>query len=101
MRTAANSFSTAIRRRLAVAFPLLLLLTTVAAAWAVVSSVGLHRQDFPLSDDFSFGRLAFRFAHGGGIRYDGWPSMPLLGQWVWAMPFIRIFGDSFVTLRLA
>jgi 4-amino-4-deoxy-L-arabinose transferase-like glycosyltransferase len=76
-------------------------LTTVAAAWAVVFGVGLSRQDFPLSDDFSFGRLAFRFAHGEGVRYDGWPSMPLLGQWVWATPFIRVLGDSFVALRLA
>ena len=102
MRSPAISSGTAIRRQLAVAAPLLFLLTSVAAAWAVVDfSVGLSRQEFPLSDDFSFGRLAFRFAHGGGIRYDGWPSMPLLGQWVWAMPFIRVLGNSFVTLRLA
>jgi hypothetical protein len=91
-----------IRRRLAVTAPLLVVLASVAAAWAVVlAGAAPARHAFPLSDDFSFGRLAFRFAHGGGARYDGWPSMPLLGQWVWATPFLWVLGDSFATLRLA
>ena len=39
-------------------------------------------------------------SRGEGIHYFGFSSMPQLGQWLLAWPFIRLFGESFVTLRL-
>jgi hypothetical protein len=58
-------------------------------------------QDFPLHDDWAFAKSAFAFAAGQGIHYYGWSSMPQLGQWLWAWPFIKLFGPSFVTLRVS
>jgi len=56
-------------------------------------------QDFPLADDWAFSHGAFRFASEGRIDYANWAAMPLLGQWLWAWPFIRIFGAGHATLR--
>src|SRR5271166_1835392 len=49
-------------------------------------------QNFPLNDDWAFARGAFQFARGEGINYSGWSSMPQLGQWLWACPFVWLFG---------
>ena len=89
------------RRRFAVAVPVLIAPAAVAASWAVIFAVvPPSRQEFPLIDDWSFARGAFRFARGGGFAYDGWAGVPLLGQWVWASSFVWAFGESHVALRL-
>jgi hypothetical protein len=86
----------------AVSFPLLIVLLVSAACWAVLFvALPPGRQDFPLNDDWAFGRGAFFFASGQGVRYWGWASMPQLGQWIWACPFIWTVGESFVALRLS
>lgn len=58
-------------------------------------------QDFPLHDDWAFAKSAFAFAAGQGIHYYHWASMPQLGQWVWAWPFIKLLGPTFVSLRVS
>jgi 4-amino-4-deoxy-L-arabinose transferase-like glycosyltransferase len=60
-----------------------------------------EHQDFPLNDDWAFGRGAILFAGGEGIHYGKWASMPQLGQWLWACPFVWLLGPSFFTLRLS
>jgi hypothetical protein len=54
-----------------------------------------------VSDDFSFIRSAKDFADTGRIIYNGW-SAPILG---WMLPFgalfIKLFGFSFPTVRIA
>jgi hypothetical protein len=57
--------------------------------------------EFPLADEWAFGRGAFDFAAGHGIHYNHWASMPLLGQWIWAWPFIKVLGPSYFSLRLS
>jgi hypothetical protein len=84
------------------AYPWALPLAASAAAWAVLFvAVPPAAQDFPLNDDWAFARSVFQFAHGEGIHYQGWASMPQLGQWLWACPFVWLFGASHVTLRLS
>jgi 4-amino-4-deoxy-L-arabinose transferase-like glycosyltransferase len=58
-------------------------------------------QDFPLNDDWSYARSVFQFCRGQGISYGNWPSVPQLGQWLWACPFLWVFGESHVTLRVS
>jgi hypothetical protein len=71
-----------------------------ALAWAViVLAVPMNQQDIPLNDDWAYSQGAIRFAHGEGIHYDKWAAMPLLGQWLWATPFVRAFGGNHVVLR--
>src|SRR5262249_55411064 len=90
------------RRRLVVATPLALVLLVFGSAWLFLfCSIELRSQNFPLADDWSFSRGAVAFARGGGVHYDGWPSMPLLGQWIWAAPFVWVAGASHVALRVS
>jgi hypothetical protein len=88
-----------LRVRLAiVALPLIL----SAAAWAVVFAAFPPRNHrFPLIDEWAFAREALDFARGGGIHYDGWASMPQLGQWLWSVPFVAAFGANLFALRLS
>jgi hypothetical protein len=71
-----------------------------ALAWTViVFSVPFGQQDIPLNDDWAYSQGAIRFAHGEGIHYSKWAAMPLLGQWLWATPFVQCFGGNHVVLR--
>src|SRR5579871_3305007 len=80
------------------AFPLL----APALAWLLLLvCFPVQEQDFPLNDDWAFGRGAFLFARGEGIHYGNWASMPQLGQWLWACPFLWLLGSSFFALRLS
>src|SRR6516225_4131123 len=82
--------------------PAALPLLASAAAWVVLfTAVPFNRQDFPLNDDWAFGRGALLFAHGEGVHYGGWASMPQLGQWLWACPFVWLLGSSHVALRIS
>jgi hypothetical protein len=74
----------------------------VAAAWcAVLSAFHLADLDFAVWDDWAFAKGALAFIAGEGIHYQGAASMPQLGQWLWAWPFVKTLGPSFVTLRLS
>ena len=41
------------------------------------------------------------FARGQGIHYIHWASMPQLGQWAWAVPFVWACDNLHVALRLS
>jgi hypothetical protein len=71
-------------------------------AWAVLFAVfSPADQNLPLNDDWAFARSAFAFARGEGIHYGGWASMPQLGQWVWACPYLWLLGESHFALRVS
>ncbi|HWF18200.1 MAG TPA: hypothetical protein VG754_02990 [Verrucomicrobiae bacterium] len=71
-------------------------------AWAVIFlAIPPDRQDFPLGDDWAFSHSAIWFAHGLGIHYVKWASMPQLGQWLWSWPFLHIIHWPHVALRLS
>jgi hypothetical protein len=91
------------RRAVALAVPpLAYALLASAVAWALLfAALPPGRQDFPLNDDWAYARGVFRFARGQGVDYSGWPSMPQLGQWLWACPFVWLFGESHAALRLS
>jgi hypothetical protein len=73
-----------------------------ALAWAVIIiAIPPSRQDFPLGDDWAFARGAIWFAHGEGIHYSKWASMPQLGQWLWSWPFLLVIGSSHFALRIS
>ena len=77
-------------------------LTVAVFPWALLATtVPWSEQNFPLIDDWSYARGAYSFSRGLGINYQGWSSMPLLGQWAWSVPFLAVLGESHLTLRLA
>jgi hypothetical protein len=82
--------------------PVVLALLVSALAWGVLFvCFPPNQQDFPLNDDWAFARGALMFARGEGIHYSNWASMPQLGQWLWACPFLWLLGPSFFALRLS
>jgi hypothetical protein len=82
--------------------PLAMTLLGSAAAWLIVFvAVPPAEQNFPLNDDWAFARGAMLFAQGQGIYYSHWATMPQLGQWVWAFPFLQVLGESHVALRVS
>jgi hypothetical protein len=82
--------------------PLILPLLGSVLAWGLLFvAFPPDRQNFPLNDDWAFARGAFQFARGEGIHYGSWASMPQLGQWLWACPFLWLFGFSHVVLRVS
>jgi hypothetical protein len=88
-------------RRRAV-LPWLLPLGVSALAWAVLClAFPPIDQNFPLNDDWAFARGTFDFYGGKGIHYQNWASMPQLGQWLWAWPFVLLLGASHFALRVS
>jgi len=53
-----------------------------------------------VNDDWSYNHIARDFARTGHIAYNGWTAVMLLPQIVWAAAFIRLFGFSFLLVRL-
>lgn len=74
-------------------FCVLVVLAAVVAIWPV-AEVGF-------GDDFSYGHIARGFAATGRLHYDAWAAVMLLPQIVWAAGFIKLFGFSFLVLRLS
>jgi 4-amino-4-deoxy-L-arabinose transferase-like glycosyltransferase len=59
------------------------------------------RGEFPLNDDWSYSRSAFRFARENVIEVDEWSAPSLLGQALYGGLLAKIFGPSFTVLRLS
>ena len=59
------------------------------------------RGEFPLNDDWSYTRSAFRFGTGAGMHVDEWSAPSLVGQAIYGGALVRIFGASFVVLRIS
>src|SRR5262245_16913175 len=69
----------------------------LALAAALVRPVG----EFPISDDFDYAATAFDLARTGEVRLSDWPSMTLVAHAAWGAGFVRVFGESFLVLRIA
>ncbi|MBI5917244.1 MAG: glycosyltransferase family 39 protein [Bacteroidetes bacterium] len=76
-------------------------LLILAAAWLLAALLVHPVGDFPLNDDFSYGRSVRNLVVDGQLRYDPWFSMTLLSQVLWGAGFCKIFGFSFTALRLS
>lgn len=76
---------------------LILLAIIWIAAVFIVNPVG----DFPLNDDFSYGRTVLNLLSLGQLKYDQWLSMTLVSQVLWGAAFCKVFGFSFTILRVS
>lgn len=52
-------------------------------------------------DDGPYIRMAQTFARTGHIVYNGWEAAMILAQIYLAQPFIKLFGDSFTSIRMS
>jgi hypothetical protein len=76
---------------------LLLLAAIWFASLLVVNPMG----DFPLNDDWSFGRAVHHLLQTGQFRPTGWTGMPLISQALWGALFCLPGGFSFSALRFS
>ena len=57
--------------------------------------------ELSIGDDWSYTKIALDFANTGEIHYNAWGA-PMLGVQVWwGAGFIRLFGFSFLTVRMS
>ena len=83
-------------------WPLVLLIAGLVLPWLVIFlALPPALQNFPINDDWAFAKALRGLLEGRGLNYQGWASMPLLGQFVWAWPWTKILGLSHVTLRIS
>jgi hypothetical protein len=80
----------------------LLLALLVITPWLILfTAIPPANQEFCMCDEWAYARGAFAVLQGEGPHYYGLASMPLLGQWLWGIGFIKIFGQTRFVLRLS
>jgi 4-amino-4-deoxy-L-arabinose transferase-like glycosyltransferase len=57
--------------------------------------------NFPINDDWAYARAAFTLAQTGRLEICAWPSMTQVAHILWGALFCKLFGASFVTLRIS
>ena len=76
-------------------------LAVLAALWIAAAAIVNPLGDFPLNDDWSYGRTVRRMVEQGEYRPGGWTSMPLLTHALWGTLFCSAGGVSFTVLRFS
>lgn len=61
----------------------------------IINPVG----DFPLNDDWCYGKSVKTLQEEGFLKLYNWGEMTLVGQVYWGFLFTKIFGFSFTVLR--
>lgn len=89
------------RASVAVASPRLVPYLVLGTVWCVMALLVNPAGNFPLNDDWSYGRAVQSLVERGELRFTGWTSMPLVIQVLWGALFCLPFGFSFTALRLS
>ncbi|NWG12338.1 MAG: glycosyltransferase family 39 protein [Acidobacteria bacterium] len=73
----------------------------IVAIYVVAVVLVDPRGEFPLNDDWTYARSAFRLASGSGMQIDEWAAPSLVGQALYGGLIAFISGPGFLPLRLA
>lgn len=73
----------------------------LASLWCIGLVLINPAGDFPLNDDWSYGRVVKGLIESGDFTPTGWTSMPLLTDALWGALFCLPAGFSFTALRLS
>jgi hypothetical protein len=76
--------------------PIIFLLTVLFVCEILVDPLG----EFPLNDDWAYAQAVLRLTHGI-VDIGTWPAMSLLSHMLWGFLFVKVFGFSFVVLRMS
>src|SRR4051794_36582467 len=91
-----------ISRIKAVLLPLAFILVVVVSPWVLIGvAIPYQAQDFPVIDDWAYFRGACSFFHNYEPDYQYWASPVQLGQWLWAMPFLAVLGESLAAAKVS
>jgi hypothetical protein len=73
----------------------------VAAVYLIAAILVDPRGEFPLNDDWSYSRTAFRFAESGNMKVDEWSAPNLIGQAFYGGLLLKLVGKSLTALRVS
>ena len=73
--------------------PLSLLLALGIVLPALIAAQA-HAFDIPRNDDWAYRRVLEGFVQTGRISFVGWGAMTLVGQILWAAPFVWLIGGA-------
>ncbi len=76
-------------------------LAALSVAWILAVLLVNPSGDFPLNDDFSYGKTVQNLVVHGRLHFDEWLAQTLLAQVLWGAGFCKIFGFSFTVLRIS
>ena len=76
-------------------------LLVLAAIYLVCILAVDPRGEFPLNDDWSYTRSAFRLAQDAKLTIDPWAAPSVVGQALYGAALARAFGSKFLVLRLS
>ena len=74
-----------------------ILMLTYVFALLIVQPWG----NFPLNDDWSYAKSVLSVDRVGHVDIGEWPAMTLLTHALWGYVFIKLFGFSFLVLRIS
>jgi len=69
--------------------------------WIIMISVINPMGDFPLNDDWSYGRAVKTLLEKGRLQFTDWTGMTLIAQVLWGYLFCLPLGFSFTALRIS
>ncbi|MGE0449052.1 MAG: glycosyltransferase family 39 protein [Vicinamibacterales bacterium] len=79
---------------------------TRPAAWSILSAAWLAAAivinplgDFPLNDDWAYGRVVESLYRLGHLQFPGEVAVSLVAQSIWGLLFVKTLGFSFTVLR--
>jgi hypothetical protein len=76
-------------------------LLILSLLWILMVVLANPSGDFPLNDDWSYGKTVKRLVEDGVFQPTGWTTMPLLTHTLWGALFCLPFGFSFIALRFS
>ncbi len=71
----------------------------LSAAWLLAIALVNPQGDFPLNDDWAYGRNVYHLVQEGRLQFSDWPAMTLIAQVLWGAAWAEAFGFSFTVLR--
>jgi 4-amino-4-deoxy-L-arabinose transferase-like glycosyltransferase len=71
----------------------------VTVIWLIVIFLVNPIGDFPLNDDWCYGKSVKTLLEENYLKLYNWGEMTLVGQIYWGYLFVKIFGFSFTVLR--
>jgi hypothetical protein len=73
----------------------------IAAGWTAAAVIINPAGDFPLNDDWAYGRVVQSLHVLGQLQFPGEVAVSLVAQSAWGLLFTTLFGFSFSVLRLS
>ena len=69
--------------------------------WLLACALANPFGDFPLNDDWAYGRNVYYLVEEGRLAFSEWPAMTLVAQVLWGAAWCKLFGFSFTVLRFS